>query len=134
MSNYDYFLHYIKRLQDNNFDSLSLVSGAKGCLDENTIIKTTNGLKKIKDIENKEKVLCFDFKKEKITEEIALKIETGLQDIYEILLDDGSIINATEKHIFFINDDNRIIEKKLKDISIGDTLICCKTEQEKTIG
>ena len=30
MANYDYFLHYVRRLQENNFDALSLVTGAKG--------------------------------------------------------------------------------------------------------
>lgn len=41
MASYDYFLHYVRRLQENNFDCLTILSGPKGSGKSSTAIFLT---------------------------------------------------------------------------------------------
>lgn len=98
------------------------------CLSGDTIIQTKNGKIKLEDIKcNTVFVHAYDFKNKKHKYRKSKIFKTGKKQIYKVTLDDGNIIKATLEHKFFvINKDNQVVEKQLKDISVGDKLYTLK--------
>lgn len=112
-----------------DWDFVILITGDRGvrvgkCLEEN--IKLLNGKRlneyKGEMIETK----SYDFKKGKIVDSKSKINCTGIQDVYEVELTNGKKALATENHKFFIIKNHKIIERELKNIKIGDRLICVK--------
>lgn len=88
------------------------------CLEENTLVKTNKGDKKIKDLDSdNDKVISFDGKK--LVESEFHCFGEDIKDVYEIELEDGRKILATKNHRFF---DENMKEIKIKDLNIGDEL------------
>ena len=76
------------------------------CLDGETIIKTTEGDFKLKDLENKEiKVYSLDNENQLVESDICTVTPTiKTNEEYEIELEDGSIIKCTKSHKFMLKD------------------------------
>lgn len=96
-----------------------------GCLDGDTLLETEDGLKTIKDIvENKSSkmVKAFNFENDKI-EFTKIKnrfINDNDFEWYEIELEDGTKIKATENHKFFLPELNCF--REVSKLNIGDEL------------
>ena len=83
-----------------------VVGRALFCLDGETIIKTTDGDFKLKDLENKEiKVYSLDNENQLVESDICTVTPTiKTNEEYEIELEDGSIIKCTPNHKFMLKD------------------------------
>lgn len=76
------------------------------CLDGDTVIKTTDGDKKIKDLENKTiSVYSLNEDKEIVkSSECTVKMTGEFTEQYEIELYDGTILKCTPNHMFMLKD------------------------------
>lgn len=76
------------------------------CLDGDTVIKTTDGDKKIKDLENKTiSVYSLNEDKEIVkSSECTVKMTGEFTEQYEIELYDGTILKCTPNHMFMLED------------------------------
>ena len=116
----------IPSLHTKDKDFVICVDGREGCLSEDTLIKTTNGDIKIKDLNNGKEffVESFNIKEDKKEINKAICIKTGNQELFEIETEDGRKIKATAKHTFFIIRNDKVYEVKLSELKEGDELIC----------
>ena len=74
---------------NNKYDFNIAISGKRGCLTGDTLIKTPNGDKSIIEINTKSNLYSYDFKNKKVIKSYAEKIDSGIKDIYEIETEDG---------------------------------------------
>ena len=83
-----------------------IIGRALFCLDGNTIISTVDGDKQIKDLENTiTQVYCIDeFGDVVLSEPCEIKQTAETSDIYEIELEDGTILKCTPNHRFMLKD------------------------------
>lgn len=92
------------------------------CITGSSLVKTQNGLIKIKDLLNKKnfKVYSFNEKTKKEELQIAEKcIKVKKDMVFEIESDNGSKIQATKEHKFLTKNG----WKKLEELNVGDDLI-----------
>lgn len=95
------------------------------CLEENTLIKTEKGMKKIKDIEVGDYVLSYDFdNKKQVYKKVTNKWDKGILPTKKVKFSGGTEVIATEDHDFYVRDrqnyKNAEYEKKsLKDIDLS---------------
>lgn len=89
------------------------------CLDEKTSIYTDKGMKKLFELPENFKVLSHNFEYNVDEWKNSIKIESGSKEVYEIELENGEIIRASENHILFRKDGQEIKVKNLKE---GDEL------------
>lgn len=114
------------------------------CLTGDTKVKTIKNkeisINEIKTkIENKEKISLLSYnkkKKETFFDECLEVIDTGIQDVYEITFEDGSIVSSTLNHKFLCIDNKyhtlkEIIEKNLDIISIKDIVLTEDTQYRR---
>ena len=83
-----------------------IIGRALFCLDGNTIISTVDGDKQIKDLENTiTQVYCInEFGDVVLSEPCEIKQTAETSDIYEIELEDGTILKCTPNHRFMLKD------------------------------
>ena len=83
-----------------------IIGRAVFCLDGDTIISTIDGDKQIKDLENTiTQVYCIDeFGDIVLSEPCEIKQTAKTSDIYEIELEDGTILKCTPNHRFMLKD------------------------------
>ena len=83
-----------------------IIGRAVFCLDGNTIISTVDGDKQIKDLENTIiQVYCInEFGDVVLSEPCEIKQTAKTSDIYEIELEDGTILRCTSNHKFMLKD------------------------------
>jgi hypothetical protein len=95
------------------------------CMEENTVIKTLNGLIKIKDLPNPEpfRVWGFNFDKKRPELDLAVKTYSGEKEIFNIVTETGEEVKATREHRFFILNGSKIQEKKVDELRVGDKLV-----------
>ncbi|MFA5485397.1 MAG: Hint domain-containing protein [Candidatus Pacearchaeota archaeon] len=93
-------------INDKGIFKSMFMAGHPGCFDENTLIKTENGYKRISDISINENIFTLNEK----TNEIELKpvldvfvYDDHQEDILEITFDNGETIICTENHQFFVD-------------------------------
>lgn len=106
----------------DEFDEMCLVKGTKVIIGYNTNKKICN----IEDVPKDKYIsICsLNIDTNKIEKDKGICINTGISNIYEITLEDGRSIKCTDKHPFFIlNDNNEIIKKPLNELSDGDEII-----------
>jgi intein/homing endonuclease len=123
-SNLDTLKHEVR--QDR--DALLIIDGLERCFC-NIAIKTPRGDFTIEELyakSNVTDVLSFNFKTNKIEPDKAKIIPTGEQEVWELETIDGRKVQATLNHTFFIQRDGKVIEVQLKQIKLGDLLICTK--------
>jgi len=96
------------------------------CLEENTLIKTSNGDKSIKDLDEKnDKVLSFDGKNNIWSE--FHKFGKKEKELYEVELEDGRTIICSENHkLFTFIQDGKLYEKEVKDLRVGNKIVTTK--------
>lgn len=119
-------MEQVINLPDTELESFTqhiIRSGKSGCLSENTKIITDRGIIEIKDL-NKEKVLTYNFKEKKEEYKQAIKIDSGKKQLYLIELENNKTIKATKEHIFFVKENNKVVEKRLLKLKKGDKLVC----------
>jgi hypothetical protein len=127
------FAKYLLYRNIANYDSMVLFTSVKGCLDENTKIRTKEyGDISIKDLVEKKLdwtpyLYSLDIKTKKIKESFGFIVDSGFQDCYKLKLKSGKEIICTKKHPFFIEDKNgKIKQIKLKDLKKGDKIVGIK--------
>ena len=83
-----------------------IIGRALFCLDGDTIISTVGGDKQIKDLENTiTQVYCInEFGDVVLSEPCEIKQTAKTSNIYEIELDDGTILKCTPNHRFMLKD------------------------------
>jgi len=96
---------------------------SSGCLEENTIIHTNKGYMPIKNLAENDKVLTYNFHTKEQELKKAIKINSGEKELFEITLENGNTIQASEDHIFFIKREGKIIEEKLRNLTEDDVLL-----------
>ena len=87
-----------------------------GCLQEDTLIETANGKKKLKDLPELFDLISYNLKTKQEEFSIAKKIDSGKKKLFRIKLVDGRIVEASEDHIFF---DEKGKEVRVKDLQKG---------------
>jgi mRNA degradation ribonuclease J1/J2/transcriptional regulator with XRE-family HTH domain len=93
------------------------------CLAEDTIVQLSDGeLIKVKDVDKSSYINTIDFENGNNVNALAKKSKHLGRIIYKIKTSFGEI-ESTGEHIFYILDGLDIIEKKAKELEIGDFLI-----------
>jgi len=91
---------------------------AYGCIWENELVYTPNGLKRVLDISEGDSI--YTYNNNEVTETAVEKlIDNGIQDSYELQTTHRSLI-ATDIHPFLMEDGTW---KQLRDITIGDKIV-----------
>jgi len=95
------------------------------CLSNDSLIKTSFGNKKLGDIKEGERFEVISFNLETKKEELdsAIKIKSGMKEVFEIETESGKKIKASKDHIFFVMEQGKIIEKKLEELKVDDRVI-----------
>jgi hypothetical protein len=116
----------IPSLHTKDKDFVICIDGREGCLSSDTLIKTSKGDIKIKDLCNGKEfmVKSLDIKENKIKDSKAICIKSGSKELFEIETDDGRKIKATSNHTFFILRNSKVYEIELSKLRVGDKLIC----------
>jgi len=93
------------------------------CLDPETKIIVDNRLKELKDIKIGNKIRAFNFKKNSGEETICInKWEIEDSAVFKISFNNNNII-ASKNHLFFVEENGKIIEKPAKDLIKGNKLL-----------
>lgn len=95
------------------------------CLQKDTLVRTNNGDKKIKDLdEEKDVVMSFNFEKDKWEESNFKKIYTGKKKLMKIKLGNKEVL-CSKDHKFFVKQKNEIVEKTASELRVDDELVSC---------
>ena len=115
---------------NGNFKIIFLDEADEMCLVEGTkVLIGWNTNKKIVRIEDIPKdhyisIMSLNIETQKVEKDKGICIDTGVSDVYKILLEDGRTIECTDRHPFFVFDkDGNIIEKKLYELSENDEIV-----------
>lgn len=95
------------------------------CLDKDTKIIANNKNIKIKNLPDKFNVKSYNFKKNKIENDIAVKTYLGKKECFEIILENGKKVIATKEHRFFNEKGKEVYVCNLKK---GDKLLTHKED------
>ena len=90
-----------------------------GCLDENTLIETKRGNVPIKELTEHDYVKSYNFDTQKEEWSNVLVFDTGDKEIYQIEMEDGRTLLATEEHVFFNENGDEV---KVSELKVGDEL------------
>jgi len=123
---FHYVRYFKKRLKDKKLDAWNGVCGDTGCLSGKTILKGYDiPLNEIYDTFKKMPVplRIYDWKNEIEKIGYGKIISSGIKRIYRLKTNKGNYIYASKDHKFFILENDKIIEKELKDIKKGDKLV-----------
>ena len=90
------------------------------CISDDSFIDTPSGLTKLRELkENEEfKIISYDFNNNKLEEDIAIKINSGKKEVFEIETESGKKIKASKDHIFFTDKGENI----LGNLNVGDKI------------
>ena len=115
---------------NGNFKIIFLDEADEMCLVEGTkVLIGWNTNKKIVRIEDIPKdhyisIMSLNIETQKVEKDKGICIDTGVSDVYKILLEDGRTIECTDRHPFFVFDrDGNIIEKKLYELGKNDEIV-----------
>lgn len=105
-----------------------------GCLDQNSLISTPNGLLKIKDLKIGDSVLSYNKNTKKVEQSVILNVwSTPISKVnnrYFYIYVNGKIVKATENHEFYANGSYiRADELKIGDILLDETGKECPIEK-----
>lgn len=95
------------------------------CVSDETLIKGKNKELRIGSMEeNKEyEILSWNFNKNKLELDRATRINSGKKEVFEMETESGKKIKTSIDHIFFNKIGDKIIEKALGDLKVGDYII-----------
>ena len=99
-----------------------------GCLDKNTKIRTSKGIKKLKNLPESFDVESYNFDTKQIELKSATKIYSGKKRLFKITLENGQYcyVNASKDHTFF-NENNQ--EISLENLKVGDKILIDRTKR-----
>ncbi|MBI2124972.1 hypothetical protein HYU08_00285 [Candidatus Woesearchaeota archaeon] len=108
-------------------------AGGQCCL-PNTVVKTSKNKENIiSNLDIGEKVVTYDFKKNKFSvSEIIDKWEVEKDLLYEITVDDTTV-SCSEEHVFFVKIENEVKEIPAKELKIGDLVFKVDTKAQESI-
>jgi len=93
-------------------------------MEENTIIRTPAGCLSIKELpKGTFELMSFNFDKKKVEIDTAFKTFTGRKKIYRVTTKSGKTFEATEDHRFFVENQGKIEEKRVKNLTIGSKIV-----------
>lgn len=95
-----------------------IMNGIKNCIPGNQLVNIFSGKKEIKDISDGDKIAYLNLNGETCYTDNFKKVWSGKKEVFEIELENGKKIRATEEHLFFTN----YGLKKLKDLTEDDEL------------
>lgn len=95
-----------------------IMNGVKNCIPGNQLVNIFSGKKEIKDISDGDKIAYLNLNGETCYTDNFKKVWSGKKEVFEIELENGKKIRATEEHLFFTNHGL----KKLKDLTEDDEL------------
>jgi hypothetical protein len=103
-----------------------LVLGGSECLDLSTLLIIDNKATKIRSLPLNIFLnsISYNFESEKLEQDKLKVIDSGIKNVYEIELDSGQKVIASLNHKFFILRNNKITEITLKNLKIGDEILC----------
>lgn len=108
------------------------------CFTGDTLIKTTNGEKKIKDIGIGDKVLTFNHSQCIIEEKEVVRTNNHLDSIYRLEFDNGQTVECTGNHNFYTNRGYLSIEEILSimrcSVEEGHTILFSDLQKQSTSG
>lgn len=90
------------------YGQIVFMAGGAGCFDENTLVKTADGYKKISEIETGDMVYTLNEE----TKEIELKpvarpisydVTQQTEELIELTFENGETVVCTENHLFYVN-------------------------------
>jgi intein/homing endonuclease len=91
---------------------------------ESTLIKTPAGLQSMKELpKGKFDLWSYNFEKKKVEIDTAIKTDSGKKKVYRVTTESGKTFEATEDHRFFVENQGRIEEKRVKSLTIKDKLV-----------
>ncbi len=92
-------------INDKGIFKACMMAGSAACFDEDTLVKTKQGYKSIKDIESGDIVLTFnEHTKQNEWNPVEEKLEfDNDKQILELEFDNGEKVICTEDHKFYIN-------------------------------
>jgi ribonucleotide reductase alpha subunit len=102
------------------YDDEYQIDTSNPCLHEDTLIQTTEGLVKIKDMHHPMMVYCMDNDHRLTIRQASPSFKTGHFSTIKFTLNDGSSIQMTDNHLVYIEGRGWI---QAKDINIGDSPI-----------
>jgi len=102
-------------------------------------------IKPIEDVdENGEPMPSVDFETNEVQPDKGMLVDSGVADFFTLELGDGRTVTASLNHPFFVvGEDGRLVEKKLKELEVGDEIADfeeelgvepCETCGEQTTG
>lgn len=103
-----------------------LVAGKRGCLEENTLVFTDKGYKKIKDFDVKtDKVLSFNKETREYEWESAELLQYTLdnEELLKVELEDGRQITLTKEHPLLTSYGKYTFWRKGEELKIGDKMV-----------
>jgi len=127
----DAWINYIKKRIRSNLNFIAIAEGSTGCLSKDTLIAGqtqslgdlySSGKRFIDTIsitQSPTKKRKGGYYPKKSKSEI---IPSGIKEVYEITLEDGRKVLATEEHIFFKIEGNKSKEERVCNLKVGDTL------------
>lgn len=124
MKNYETSFPQLFKIYEQNKMMLDMTSKIMGtvrnCIPGEQLVNTLNGKRTIKEISSKssDKISYLNKKGEICYTNNYKKVWSGKKDVFEIELENGKKIKATEEHLFFTNHGL----KKLKDLTNDDEL------------
>lgn len=105
--------------------------GPKACFAGNTLVKTSNGYKEIRDIDLGDEVYSYNNNTNKLELKPVDKLVNHMSnDIYNIQLNNGITIQATWSHPFNVLNKGKVI---VKDLVNGDVLTSCDNKTSPVI-
>jgi len=102
--------------------NLSLIFITQNCMSLRTKVITEKSIKTLKDLNNKDKVLSYNFKEDKLEFKKTIVSPIKNKELIKIETEDGDIIECSPEHKLLVKKDKKIIKKRAKDITNKDYL------------
>jgi hypothetical protein len=89
-------------------------------------VRTENGLVQLKELKEGEKINILSVNLKTMEEEYkpAIKVKNKVKPTFRVTTEKGNTVDATEDHVFFVVERDKIVEKRLRELKVGDELLC----------
>ncbi len=117
---------YLQRLKDPK-----LPNGSVFLIDEQSLsieerVRTDRGIIPLQNLKIGEKINVLSLNVKTLKEEykLAVKVKNKIKPTFQIITENGKSVEATEDHVFFVEENGRIVEKRLRELKKGEKLVC----------
>lgn len=119
-------IEYLEKLKtpDLTYGSSFLIDEQSLSIEEAII--TNDGIIVLKDLKEGQKINVLSLNTDSLKKEYvpAVKVRNKMKSVFRIITEDGKKVEATEDHVFFVEEKGKIVEKRLKELKNGDKLLC----------